>query len=96
MITYLVLPTVAQVQFKGLNCMTLASGKMYLRVDTAVECSLTSPEYQLLLVFTLPFMLLYQSIPLGWAYLLSKHRAELNPPIEDQVRAFERRAKDRR
>ena len=66
------------------------------RVDTAVECSSTSPEYQLLLVFTLPFMFLYQAIPLGWAYLLNKHRAELNPPIEDQVRAFERRAKDRR
>ena len=92
----LVLPTVAQVQFKGLNCLTLASGKMYLRVDTAVECSSTSPEYQLLLVFTLPFMFLYQAIPLGWAYLLNKHRAELNPPIEDQTRAFERRAKDRR
>ena len=28
----LVLPTVAQVQFKGLNCLTLASGKMYLYV----------------------------------------------------------------
>ena len=96
MITYLVLPTVAQVQFKGLNCLTLASGKMYLRVDTTVECSSTSPEYQLLLALTLPFMLLYQSIPLGWAYFLSKHRAELNPPVEDQVAAFERRAKDRR
>ena len=69
---------------------------MYLRVDTAVECSSTSPEYQLLLALTLPFMLLYQSIPLGWAYFLSKHRAELNPPIEDQVVAFERRARDRR
>ena len=92
----LVLPPVAQVQFKGLNCLELASGKMYLRIDTAVECSSTSPDYRLLLSFTLPLIFLYQSIPLGWAYLLSKHRTELNPPIEDHDRALKKRSKDQR
>ena len=89
------LPTVTQVQFKGLNCLTLESEKRYLRVDTAVECSVDhSPDYLLLLVFTLPLIILYQSVPLLWAYQLYKNRARLNPPIEDAGRAYERRARD--
>jgi len=93
-ITYLVLPTVSQIQFRGLNCVRV-SGKMYLRVDTSIECS-TTGAYPMLLAFTLPLIFLYQSIPIVWAYLLYTNRERLNPPMEDKRRAYEKRAKDRR
>ena len=64
LLSYLVLPTVSQVQFRGLNCFSLPSEKLYLRIDTAVECSTASRDYQLILAFTLPLIMLYQSIPL--------------------------------
>ena len=60
LVTYLVLPTVAQAQFKGLNCLTLESGREYLRVDTSVDCSFESRDYKLMLGITIPFILLYQ------------------------------------
>ena len=67
---------------------------MYLRVDTAIECS-TTGAYPMLLGFTIPLIILYQSIPLVWWYSLRANRARLNPPMEDTKRAHERRAKDR-
>ena len=68
---------------------------MYLRVDTAIECSSTEGAYPMLLGFTIPLIILYQSIPLVWWYSLRTNRTRLNPPVEDAIRAHERRAKDR-
>mmetsp|Transcript_99775 Transcript_99775/g.285258 ORF Transcript_99775/g.285258 Transcript_99775/m.285258 type:complete len:402 (+) Transcript_99775:995-2200(+) len=95
LVTYLVLPTVAQAQFKGLNCLTLESGRQYLRVDTSVDCSFESRDYQLMLGITIPFILLYQAIPIVWFYTLYTNRERLNPPVTDARRAYEKRAKDR-
>jgi hypothetical protein len=95
MLTYLVLPTVSQVQFKGLSCATLASGERYLRVDTSVECNFqTSADFRLILACDIPLIILYQSIPIVWAWLLYTHRQRLNPPVNDPRRAYELRAKD--
>ena len=107
---------------------------MYLRVDTAVECSSSSFDYQLLVVLTLPLIFVYQMIPVmyWWVeykvllltpsrypatsphhqlddpsnlttldphhhlrYALEHNRAKLDPPMQDSVRAYEKRAKDR-
>ena len=72
----LVLPTVAQVQFRGLNCLELESGKKYLRIDTSIECNPTSGPYARLLGITIPFILFYQSIPILWWYgrIIHRHR----------------------
>ena len=66
---------------------------MYLRVDTSIECS-TTGAYPMLLGFTVPLIILYQSIPLLWWYDLRAKRAKLDPPIEDKDRAYRKRAKD--
>ena len=49
----------------------------------------------MLIGFTIPLIILYQSIPLIWLYSLHANRARLNPPMEDTKRAHERRAEDR-
>ena len=74
--------------------MTVASGHMYLRVDTAIECSSSSADYRLLLLCDLPLICIYQSIPIMYWRALQGNKAALNPPIEDPERAYAKRAKD--
>ena len=47
-----------------------------------------------LLGVTVPLIILYQSIPLVWLYDLRANRAKLDPPIEDNDRAYKKRAED--
>ena len=48
----------------------------------------------MILACTAPLIIVYQSIPLVWLYLLRRHRARLKPPTKDKSRAYEERAKD--
>ena len=87
----------AQVQFKGISCARLASGVRFLRVDTSVECNFsTNADFRLILAFDIPLIIIYQSIPLLWAWSLYTNRDRLNPPVTDPNYAHELRAKDTR
>ena len=52
------------------------------RVDTAVECSSSSRDYQLLFGFTAPLILLYQSVPMLYWYFLHANKGRLDPPMQ--------------
>ena len=67
---------------------------MYLRVDTAIECTSSSADYRLLLLCDLPLIFLYQSIPIMYWRALQANKAALNPPVDDAERAYAKRAKD--
>ena len=91
---YLVLPTVSMTQFRGLDCQQFESGHWYLRVDTSVWCDGKSEERGTLLGVVIPMLIIYQSIPLMYTWLLVKHRERLNPRFKDQLAARRKRERD--
>ena len=82
-LTYMVLPTVATLQFKALDCVTLKhDDSSILRADSLIDCR--SDAFLEFRTATLLFIFVYQSIPLVWLCLLWRCREHLNPPIGDQ------------
>jgi hypothetical protein len=75
-ISYLMLPTVAEAEFRGLDCIVV-SGNTYLRPDTTIDCSSTA--YKRYLGANVFFIILHQTIPLVWFLLLWRDRELLNP-----------------
>ena len=55
------------------------NGVNYLRVDSSVECSFDDPEFLSILFFDVPFIALYQIIPVLYAYIMWHNRKSLNP-----------------
>ena len=106
LITFLVAPSVMQTQLRGLNCFELeSSGRLYLRVDTTIECTVSDPDYRLLLAVDIPLITLYQAIPLLYFFVLFRKRDRLNPtlygrdfkelpPAEEQQLKYSKRDKD--
>jgi hypothetical protein len=78
LVGYLVLPTVAQVQFSALKCISV-SGQSLLYQDTSENCH--SIAYKSFYIVNMIFVLVYQSVPLVWFVLLWRSRKE----SEDQV-----------
>jgi hypothetical protein len=60
------------------DCISLASGKRYLRSDTSIDCD--SPEYGVFSLRILLFLIAYQCVPIVWMLLLNRQRHALNPP----------------
>ena len=82
-------------QFRGLDCVEFEeSGRSYLRVDTSVWCDDESEEHKRLLDVVVPFVVLYQSIPFVWAYLLITNRSRLNPAYRNDLASRRRRDRD--
>jgi hypothetical protein len=79
LLTYIVLPPVSATLFEALDCDILVhSGASFLRADTSIDCN--SSNYATFRVIVCLFLLLYQSLPIGWYVLLRQHRQFLNPP----------------
>ena len=57
-------------------------------------CSASDTAFVTIFGVTVPFICLYQSIPLMWLYSLYANRARLNPPMKDPRLAYEKRRKD--
>ena len=74
---YLVVPPVANIQFKALSCTTLADGSSYLRADTSVDCR--SSDYKYFQMVDIGLICIYQSLPLIYMYMLVKVRDRLVP-----------------
>jgi serine/threonine protein kinase/membrane protein implicated in regulation of membrane protease activity len=81
---FIVLPTVAMLQFTALECIDLADGSSYLRVDTSVSCN--SNSYKSFLYIDGVLIFLYQSVPLLWFVLLWRIRDKVNPQGADKYR----------
>ena len=77
--SFIVLPPVSVVQFRGLDCGTLhrTSKEHFLRIDTAVDCD--SKAYQHFVVVAALLILLYQCMLAFLALVLYKHRDRLDP-----------------
>ena len=95
LLSYLILPSVSMIQFRGLDCVSFEeSGHAYLRIDTSVWCDKESDEYSQLIAITVPLIILYQSIPIGWALLLWRNRRRLNPGFYSERASRRKRARD--
>jgi len=82
LLTYLVLPPVANKQLQALDCIPRhADDSRWLRVDTAINCD--SAEYQNFLATVGCFIALYQLIPVLWLFLLYQKRHLLDPPTSN-------------
>ena len=55
------------------------NGRSYLRVDSSIECVFSDPEFMAILFVDMPFIALYQTIPIGYATLFWRNRKRLNP-----------------
>jgi hypothetical protein len=77
-LSYIVLPPVSNRQLGVFDCITLVSGKRYLRSDTSIDCD--SWSYQEFSTHVVMFVIAYQLIPIVWILLLYRHRESLNPP----------------
>jgi hypothetical protein len=92
-LSYIVLPPVSNKQLGVFDCITLKSGKRYLRSNTGVDCD--SQDYEVFSTHIILFVILYQIIPILWITLLFQKRHVLNPPTfaEDQRLAIYIRSK---
>jgi hypothetical protein len=91
-LSYVVLPTVAALQFKALRCETLDhDGSSFLKEDSAVSC--LSASYAHFRAIVILGIVVYQSIPLLWFVLLWHVRRDLNPLREALESALEVRKK---
>jgi hypothetical protein len=76
---YLVLPQVAHKQFQSLDCVPYPHNNgSFLRSDTAVDCK--SAPYRQFRAAVAVFIVIYQSVPALWFYLLWRVKPLLNPP----------------
>jgi hypothetical protein len=93
LLSYIVLPPVSNKQLGVFDCITLKSGKRYLRSNTSVDCD--SQDYEAFSTHVILFVILYQIIPIVWITLLFRKRHVLNPPTfeEDQRLAVYIRSK---
>ena len=79
LLTYFVLPPVSATLFEALDCdILIHSEASFLRADTSIDCN--SSKYAIFRVIVCLFLLLYQSLPIGWYVLLRRHRQFLDPP----------------
>ena len=77
-LSYIVLPSVAGLQFKALNCQTLSHDQSsFLIVDSSIDCH--SASYERFRSIVILGILVYQSIPLLWFACLWRVRRDLNP-----------------
>ena len=82
LLSYLVLPPVANKQLQSLDCTPFHhDGSSYLRVDTAIDCN--SETYESFRVGVSFFIALYQTVPLVWIVLLYRFRGSLVPPTSN-------------
>ena len=89
-LSYVVLPTVAALQFKALRCETLDhDGSSFLKEDSAVSC--LSASYAYFRAIVILGIVVYLSIPLAWFVLLWRVRRDVNPPDETLESALELR-----
>lgn len=78
-ISYIVLPPVSMVQFRGLNCISLSPvTNSFLREDTVVSCD--THEYAIFLILNGLLIVVYQSVPIVWLVALYRVSADLCPP----------------
>jgi len=77
LVSYLVLPTVANKQFQALNCLHLNKENMsFLRDDSSIDCN--SSDYLNFRSYLICFIIVYQSIPLMWFILLYQYKDKLD------------------
>jgi hypothetical protein len=80
LLTYIVLPPVAQKQFQSLDCIPFShDGGSYLRVDTIIDCN--GETYIQFRYVVIALVIIYQLIPILWLYLLYSKKDELNPAV---------------
>jgi len=87
-LTYVVLPPCAMVQFRSLDCDTLPhSSESFLRADSNIDCN--SDQYKAFQGVSILFILVYQSLPLFWLVLLWRVSDRLNPSSSSAATASE-------
>jgi hypothetical protein len=85
LLSYLVLPSCALVQFESLDCAVLQpSGLVYLRAYTNIDCN--SADYKRFRALVVLLMVIYQSIPLLWLCSLRALRDKLDPRDDEGQR----------
>jgi hypothetical protein len=92
-----VLPPVAKKQFRALDCVKLEDGSSYLRDDTSIDCQ--SFGYKRFAFIDSLLIILYQSVPLIYMFLLCRVREKLVPlsgEHETPEDSLARRDKDKR
>ena len=78
LLSYIVLPPVAQAQLQAMNCRKFNhSGDVVLRVDTGIDC--TSTVYQSFTAVNAIFIFAYLSLPIAWYAILHRVKADLFP-----------------
>jgi hypothetical protein len=94
LLSYLVLPPVANKQLQSLDCIPFHHDESsYLRVDTAINCN--SENYKSFQVGVSFFIALYQTVPLVWIVLLYRFRESLVPPTSSNDRKLALYIRDR-
>jgi hypothetical protein len=94
-LSYIVLPPVSNKQLAVFDCITLASGKRFVRSDTSIDCD--SPEYEVFSIHILLLLIAYQCIPVVWFILLYRQRNALNPPtsqVDEKLALFIRESNE--
>jgi hypothetical protein len=85
LLSYLVLPSCALVQFQSLDCAVLQpSGQSYLQADTNIDCD--SSEYKRFRVLVILLVVIYQSIPFVWFWALWSVRDKIDPRDDEGQR----------
>ena len=83
LLSYMVLPQVAMIQFQALDCDELAhNGESFLRTDSSINCN--SAAYSYFKVADCLFIVVYQAIPVLWFVLLWRERRKLNPIVKNR------------
>lgn len=77
LLTFMVLPPVSNKQLKIFDCIPLNGKQIYIRDNTAIDCR--SSSYINFRAYVILFLLIYQTIPLIWLYMLSQNKTALNP-----------------
>jgi hypothetical protein len=73
LLTYCVLPPVANKQLQALDCVPLQKENLsFLRADSKIDCN--SSDYKEFRSVMLLFIILYQSIPVCWMFLLYQYK----------------------
>ena len=99
LLSYLVLPSVSFAQFRAIDCHEFNGGQFYLRIDTSLYCgteTVPSKEYRGMLLVDIPFILLYQSLPVLYMFLLLTNRRRLNPGLRNDNASRRKRDRDPR
>jgi hypothetical protein len=79
-LSYVVLPPVAQKQFQSLDCIPFPhNGDSFLRVDTSIDCN--GEDYLKFRNYMFYVIALYQMIPVLWLVLLLNKRCKINPAV---------------